>query len=91
MRLQTPLLALVGRDEMPESSSLSLIAKEKGEKLAFLMHNWVIYFLKEHSNFNVKTDALNLRVITAQLCTLFSYLDAVPQKNLEFTHLLVQY
>ena len=66
MRLQTPLLALVGRDEMPESSSLSLIAKEKGEKLAFLMHNWVIYFLKEHSNFNVKTDALNLRVNTAQ-------------------------
>ena len=36
MRLQTPLLALVGRDEMPESSSLSLIAKKR-EK------NWLFY------------------------------------------------
>jgi hypothetical protein len=40
MRLQTPLLALVGRDEMPESSSLSLIAEKKGRKIGFLMHNW---------------------------------------------------
>ena len=65
MRLQTPLLALVGRDEMPESSSLSLIAKKR-RKIGFFMHNWVINFLKEHANFNVKTDAFNLRVNTAQ-------------------------
>ena len=45
MRLQTPLLALVGRDEMPESSSLSLIAKKKwGEirKMVFCLTNFVI-------------------------------------------------
>ena len=41
MRLQTPLLALVGRDEMPESSSLSLIAKKRRKNAN--LKKWLFY------------------------------------------------